>query len=75
MENKDWAIQAIPLDMIHPISNRKSFPASWCGLTGHRLAEVSGVKSVKFCHNNGFFAVAGNKCDTIKLAKKAISFS
>lgn len=51
---------------------RKAAPQSWWGLRGKELAEVTGVKTAKFCHPNGFIGGAITLSDCIAMVKLAM---
>lgn len=60
-----WAAQVVPE---HPqtFDSKARFPKEWGGRVNEELAEVSGVESARFCHANGFLAVA-NTLEDIRL--------
>lgn len=58
---------------IGSFENRKSLPKEWAGLRDKELAEVTGVKTAKFCHNECFICTAQTKEDAIKMADIANS--
>lgn len=70
-DGSKWNVQAIPPSLDNMTGQRKPFPEAWRGLRDTGLAEVTGVDSAIFCHNNGFFASAKTKEGAIELAKKA----
>jgi len=71
INNDGWMVQAVPLKKDSQ-DIRKKFPQSWLGKAGPDLAEVSGVKTAKFCHSAGFLAVANDFEGAKQLAQKAI---
>ncbi|MBE5962580.1 MAG: MYG1 family protein [Lachnospiraceae bacterium] len=42
------------------------FPEEWRGKTKEELPEISGIKTLSFCHNSGFLLSAGTVEDCIK---------
>lgn len=49
-----------------------NFPKEWWGLHDEELANISGIKTAKFIHLNGFLATTDTLEDAILLASKAI---
>jgi len=47
------------------------FPERWRGKTVEELPEISGIKTLKFCHNSGFLAAAGTLEDAVKACYEA----
>ncbi len=47
-----------------------TFPKEWWGLHDDELANISGIKTARFIHLNGFLAVAGTKEDAYLLCEK-----
>lgn len=45
-----------------------AIPKAWCGLSGEKLVEVSGMPGLQFCHRGGFLLVA----DTMEHAIQAV---
>jgi len=68
-----WKVEAVKKN-ISTLESRKLFPESWRGLMDGdpKLKEVSGVSDIVFCHQSGFFLVAGSKEGAMKLAEKAL---
>lgn len=61
-----YSAQAVPSgDAEHAL--KIPFPAEWAGLPNRELAKVSGIPTLRFCHNNGFLIAT----DTLKDAKEA----
>ena len=54
--------------------NKKDLPKEWAGLRDSELQMVSGVNTIRFCHNNLFIAATENLEDAIKVAKIAIEY-
>lgn len=51
---------------------RKDLPATWAGLQGAELAEVTGVPDAVFCHNGRFIAAAVSFEGALRLAQLAL---
>lgn len=49
-----------------PYELKCPFPNEWRGLRDCELAEVSGIESLRFCHNSGFLIAADTLEDTVK---------
>jgi len=67
----NWNVSCVRNDLLSFV-NRKNLPASWAGLRGEELAQVTGVDDAVFCHTKLFLAVARSKEGAIKLAKIAL---
>lgn len=52
---------------------RKAAPDSWWGLNGEELQKITGIKTAKFCHPNGFIGGAVTLEDTIAMARLALT--
>lgn len=48
------------------------FPEEWCGKTAEELVEMTGIKSFRFCHPNGFLAAADEFEDAVKIAERVL---
>ena len=48
------------------------FPKSWCGKEADELRKISGIKTLRFCHPNGFLAAAETLEDAVKAAKLSL---
>ena len=48
------------------------FPEEWCGKTAEELVELTGIKSFRFCHPNGFLAAADEFEDAVEIAKRVL---
>lgn len=66
-----WIVQGVPVEK-GSFKTRKSFSASWAGLTDEALAKESGVGDAVFCHKGLWLVVAGSKEGAIAMAKKAM---
>lgn len=42
------------------------FPAAWAGLRDEEAARVSGIKTLRFCHNSRFLITADTLADTVQ---------
>lgn len=47
------------------------FPATWAGLRDETIAKVSGIATLRFCHNSRFMVTAGTQEDVIAACKAA----
>ena len=52
---------------------RKSFPSTWAGLENEELQEISGVKTITFCHKGLFICACKTYEDAIKIANIAVN--
>ena len=68
----NWEVECVR-DNPYGFENRKPLPESWAGhLEGDKkLAEITGVSDVVFCHNMRYVAVTKTKESAIKLAQLA----
>ncbi len=69
----NWKVEAV-VKSPDTLESRKYFPESWRGfLNGDsRLAEITGVGDVIFCHKSGFLLTVKSKEGAFTLAKLAI---
>ena len=51
------------------------FPEEWCGKTPEELVEITGIKTLRFCHPNAFLIAAEEKEDAVKAARLALKIS
>ena len=68
----NWAIRAVTKDDDEFMS-RQPFPASWSGLVGEKLAQVSGAPNAVFCHKARFLVVAKTKNSAIELIHRSLN--
>lgn len=68
--NNAWYCQAAPTKPMG-FEIRKPLPTAWAGLNAESLAQITGVKTATFCHNNLFICGARTRADIIKLAALA----
>lgn len=71
-----YAVQAVPYvapGKDNPTNRefRKGFPVEWRGETVEKLRELTNVKDINFCHNNGFFASADSFDGAFAIARAA----
>lgn len=66
-----YSVNAVPVSE-GSFENRKSFPENWGGKQNEELANITGVKTARFCHNARFLCTADEKEDAILLARKAV---
>ena len=52
-----------------------NFPEEWCGKTAEELVGMTGIKTFRFCHPNGFLAAADEYQDAVAIAESAIKIS
>ena len=52
---------------------KKKFPSSWAGLENEELQEVSGIKTITFCHKNLFICACKTYEDAIKIAEISVN--
>ncbi len=70
--SQNWKIEAIRKSP-ETMESRKLFPESWRGIYQvEKLAEVTEVSDVIFCHRNGFLISVKSYESAIKLAQKAL---
>lgn len=55
-EGQTW-VQAVPLSVDEPFSQKIRFPQAWGGLRGAELDAVAGTASGVFCHPAGFLGI------------------
>lgn len=65
-----FSAQAVPSPEA-PFALKCPFPKEWRGLRDDEIAMISGIKTLRFCHNSGFLAVAETKEDIIKACRLA----
>lgn len=70
-KDQTWKVQGIP-ETPGSVSTRRPFPAAWAGLSGHSLADVTGVDDAIFCHLNRHLAGARTSKGANDLAWLAI---
>jgi uncharacterized UPF0160 family protein len=66
-----WGMQAVPR-AAGEFANRRDLPAAWAGLSGERLAAVTGVPDAVFCHSSRFYVSAGSRAGILELARRAL---
>ena len=68
-----WKVEAI-IKGLGTYESRKLLPESWRGFLDNdpKLAKITGVPDVFFCHRSGFLIGAKSKEGAIKLAEKAL---
>lgn len=70
--SNNWKIEAIRKNE-ETMESRKPFPKNWRGeLNKEKLAGISGIDDIEFCHNSGFLCETKTKEGAIKLAEKAL---
>lgn len=65
-----YCAQAVS-DPENPEQLKISFPEEWRGKEAEQLPSISGVETLKFCHNSGFLISAYTKKDAIKACRLA----
>lgn len=63
-----FSAQGIPADR-ESSALKYEFPAEWAGKPEEELAAVSGIKTLRFCHNNRFLISTGTMEDAIRACK------
>lgn len=66
-----YSVVATPTS-INSFDVKKPFPETWAGKENQELQDISGVKSITFCHKNLFICACGTLEDAVKIAKIAI---
>lgn len=51
------------------------FPDEWCGKTPDELVQITGIKTLRFCHPNAFLIAADEKEDAVKAARLALEMA
>lgn len=67
-----YNISAVPIEKNSRV-NKISFPGDWCNASDEMLPDMTGIKSFRFCHKNGFIAGTCTKEDAVRVAEAAIS--
>ena len=68
-----YSVQGVKVNPASGNDRRKPLPASWAGLNGEALADVSGVEDATFCHVARFICSASSRKGALRLAKLAIA--
>ncbi|MDF2632299.1 MAG: hypothetical protein K0Q85_895 [Caproiciproducens sp.] len=63
--------QVIPADFDTKTA-KCDFPQEWAGKSEAELQEISGIKTLSFCHNNRFLISAATLEDTVKACKTSL---
>lgn len=66
----EWRVQAI--NNKDSFSLRRGLKQEWRGIIGLKLAEISQMVDIVFCHNTGFIGGAKTKESTIRMAKLSL---
>lgn len=66
-----WSCQAVP-EALRSYQVRAPLPEAWAGLSGDRLAAVTGVADAEFCHPGRFIAKAKTREGAEALARLAL---
>ena len=53
-----WSGQCVPFPAEQGGSLKQPFPAQWAGKTAGELAALTGIPTLRFCHNNRFLVAA-----------------
>ncbi len=69
--DNDWCVTGIRKSG-DSFEQRADLPASWAGLSGEALADVSGVAEATFCHRGLFIAAAKTREAALQLAEIAV---
>lgn len=68
----NWTIQTVRPENSQ-FGNRKDLPASWRGLNGKDLAEVTGVSDAVFCHKGAFIGAAQSQEGAMEMLRLALA--
>ena len=63
-----YSVQGVPISL----EDRTlvcPFPEEWCGRQPEELVEMTGIKTLRFCHPNAFLAAAEEREDAVKTAQ------
>ena len=71
-EQLQYYIQAIPIDVSNPFSQRVSAPEAWHGLRDKELQDITGVKEALFCHASGFLTTASTQAGADALINRIL---
>uniref|UniRef100_A0A914Q4Q9 Uncharacterized protein n=1 Tax=Panagrolaimus davidi TaxID=227884 RepID=A0A914Q4Q9_9BILA len=71
--NKNWRIQAIPVDAFSAFSNRCPLPETWRGYRDKELSDIAGIEGCIFVHSSGFIGGHQTKEGVLKMADKALT--
>lgn len=66
-----YSVQGVPVSVGSP-ALVCDFPQEWWGADAEKLQRISGIKTLRFCHPNGFLASADTVEDAVKAARQAI---
>lgn len=69
----EWRVQAVSAARDNVGKKRKLLPLGWYGLSGAKLAKLTGVETAISCQTDGVAAVAKTLDGALKLAQLAIS--
>jgi len=64
-----WKLRGIPPNLKERMKVRLPLPASWAGLIGQELENVSGVSGAIFCHKGKFISIWKSKEDAFQALK------
>lgn len=70
---RTWGVETVPVKLTG-FKNRKDLPREWGGLTGEKLASVTGIKDVVFCHKALFVVAARSRESALELARKSLEY-
>ncbi|MDD4715765.1 MAG: MYG1 family protein [Oscillospiraceae bacterium] len=65
-----FSAQIVPADPDFPEA-KQYFPLAWAGKPEEELKRISGIETLRFCHNGRFLISTGNLEDAVKACKKA----
>lgn len=63
-----YSAQGVPVDKENS-ELKYAFPAEWAGKKEEELKEISGIETLRFCHNNRFLISTGTLEDAIRACK------
>lgn len=58
-----WSGQCVPIPAENGGGLKQPFPAAWAGKEAAELAALTGIPTLRFCHNNRFLVAADTKED------------
>ena len=63
-----FSAQAVPVSA-QDNALRLPFPAEWAGQSAEQLQQMTGIQTLRFCHNNRFLISADSLADAIAACK------
>ena len=69
-----YAIKTVPKSS-EDRTAKQLFPEEWAGLTNTELAEVSGIKGLRFCHTGRFIVSCNSMDDVLQVLKHCVELN